>query len=341
MPGDCIVCVNGQGYRRFPPDYPDKDLERVGGKHEIVESEEQAAAKETTLTGLDQRQHYRTVLKVMKESSAGDVPLTLQLERHGWDSKAHSFERFLVANDGDVVNAMGMLERHMQWREQFFPVDLTSPSLQETIKLNAICDVCINNSDNAPTIFINYEKLLNATTLEESTKKHLMLVDFAAVKRWPTIDDVVTTIIMYTDLLMATAPDPTKPKICHFIDLSSLEVTMELNVQLIKAIYAAWEPHYPETLSKLVFYPVNATLAKHPVSGIYAPTQSFMLKSLIDHDLHSTTREKYVITDSLDVVCEELGWDREVVESAGGPSAFALQHNQSAKKFLILDNDSS
>ena len=335
--GDCIVAINGEGCRRFAPEYDEKDMEYLSGNYEKL-TEEQTKLKSTILAGLDKSQHYNTILQKIKDiKGAADPehPLILHLERHGWDSKSYSFGRFLAANDGDVVKAMGMLERHEQWRKSFFPVDLRSSSLQQTIKLEAISEVCIDV--HAPTIYINYEKILNATTLDASTKKHLMLVDYAALKRIPTVNDVVTTIIMYMELLLANVPDPTRPKIFHFIDLSCLQVTMDLNLDVIKAMYDALELNYPETVSKIVLYPISTTLIKHPVSGIYAPTESFFIKSLLRKVLHPKMNEKYVITDSLDVVYQELGWDIRTIDEAGGLENFVLQHSKAATECMILD----
>ena len=337
MIGDCIVAVNGEGCRRFAMEYDEKEMEYLSGKYEEL-NEEQMKLKSKLLTGLDKSQHYCTILQKIKDiKGAADPehPLILHLERHGWDSKAHSFGRFLATNDGNVVKAMGMLEQHEQWRKAFFPIDLRSSSLQQTIKLDAISQVCINV--HAPTIYINYEKILHATTLDASTKKHLMLVDYAALKRIPTINDVVTTLIMYMEQTLANVPDPTKPNIFHFIDLTGLHVTMDLNVNVIKAIYDAVELNYPETVSKIVLFPISATLSKHRVSGIYTPTESFIIKSLLGKVSHQKTKGKYVITDSLDVVYQELGWDIRTIEEAGGMEIFVLQYSKAATECMILD----
>ena len=338
IPGDCIVCVNGEGYRRFPPDYPDKELEHLNGEPEEL-TEEQVLLRSETLTAFAVGEHYNTILQIIKDIKAAsdpENPLILQLERHGWDAKAHSLLRFLTSTNFDVVDAMGMLEQHEQWREAFFPIDLTAHSLQQTIALGAISEVCIDV--DAPTIYINYAKVLNATFMDESTKKHLMLVDFAAVKKWPKVEDAVTTMIMYMELLLGRAPDPTKPKVCHLIDLSSLKVTKDLNVDLIRAIYETLEAQYPETLSKIILYPIDAKLVKHKVSGLYKPTESFILKSLLEGIVSKKTQDKFVITDSLDVVCEELGWgSKEAVEDAGGLEGFVFHHNNLAKEYMLLD----
>lgn len=335
-PGDCIVCVNGKGYRRFAPEYPDEELEHLNGEYETL-TEEQTKLRASTLTGFEKSEHYFMVLQAIKDiKGAADPerPLVLQLERYGWDSKVHSFGRFLAFNDGYVVEALGMLERHEQWRSSFFPVDLTPSSLQHTISLNAISEVCINE-ETTPTLYINYEKLLNVTKVDAATKKHLMLVDYAALKRLPSVDNVVKTVVLYMDLLLGKATDPTKPTTRHFIDLTSLDISLDLDVGIIKAIYAMLEQHYPETMSRVIVYPVSAAMVKN-ASTSQLTSEYLMLRSLLESKLNKRTTEKFLLTASMDVVCKELGWDKDALETAGGLEAFLLQHNKAAKEGLLL-----
>jgi hypothetical protein len=335
-PGDCIVCVNGKGYRRFAPEYRDEELEHLYGKYEPL-TEEQIKLRATTLTGFEKSEHYFMVLQAIKDiKGAADPerPLVLQLERYGWDSKVHSFGRFLAFKDGNVVDALGMLERHEQWRSSFFPVDLTPSALQHTISLNAISEVCINE-ETTPTLYVNYQKLLDAIKVDASTRKHLMLVDFAALKRLPTVDDVVKIIVLYMELLLGTANDPTKPTTRHFIDLTSVAISLDLDVGMLEAIYTMLEQHYPETISKVIVYPVSAAMVKS-ASTSQITSDYLILRSLLESKLNDRTTEKFLLTTSMDVVCKELGWDKDALETAGGLEAFLSQHNKAAKERLLL-----
>ena len=237
--GDCIVCVNGQGYRRFAPDFLDADLDHISDHQEnLTEKEKQKKAE--TITGLSQGQHYNTILERIKEIKAAvdpENPLILQLERHGWDAKANSFGRFLHARGDNIVQAMGLLEKHEQWREAMFPIDLTSPSLQEFLRLKSISEILSNTA--APTVYINYAKL-------------------AALDLYQLSEDVIKTFVMYMEMLLGKAPDPTHPKICQLIDLTGINVSLAgFRIDILKDFYAAFEPNYPETLHRMVLYPVS------------------------------------------------------------------------------------
>jgi hypothetical protein len=90
---------------------------------------------------------------------------------------------------------------------------------------------------------------------------------------------------------------------------------------LVIQIYAAFEPNYPETLSKMIMYPVSKTV-------------SYMSKTLLSF-VNETTQKKFIITDSLDQVCEELAWNKADVEAAGGLEAYARQHDNSGQNLVF------
>jgi len=52
--------------------------------------------------------------------------------------------------------------------------------------------------------------------------------------------------------------------------------------------------------------------------------------------VNKRTRDKFIITDDLEVVCKELGWNKGEVESCGGVTKFMLQHEKNTDS-LILD----
>lgn len=91
---------------------------------------------------------------------------------------------------------------------------------------------------------------------------------------------------------------------------------------MLKQIYNVFEPNYPETLGKLVMYPVSNMLAK-------------TARTLLSF-VNEKTQRKFVITSSLQVVCEELGWDLKEVELCGGVTEFMHKH-ESAGNDLILE----
>lgn len=72
----------------------------------------------------------------------------------------------------------------------------------------------------------------------------------------------------------------------------------------------------------MIMYPVSKTV-------------SYMAKTLLSF-VNERTQKKFIITDSLDKVCEELGWDKAAVEAAGGVSQFASL-NDSSGGDLVFD----
>ena len=50
--------------------------------------------------------------------------------------------------------------------------------------------------------------------------------------------------------------------------------------------------------------------------------------------MNAKTKEKFVITDDLDVVCRELGWYKPDVEKCGGITEFMRKH-QKEETFVL------
>ena len=65
----------------------------------------------------------------------------------------------------------------------------------------------------------------------------------------------------------------------------------------------------------MIMYPVSKTI-------------SYMAKTLLSF-VNERTQKKFIITDCLDTVCDELGWDKAQVEAAGGLAAYATQQDSS------------
>jgi hypothetical protein len=59
---------------------------------------------------------------------------------------------------------------------------------------------------------------------------------------------------------------------------------------------------------------------------------SRMLLSFVNEQ----TQKKFIITDNLDIVCQELGWDKAEVEECGGVTEFMHKHEKAGDS-LIFD----
>ena len=71
----------------------------------------------------------------------------------------------------------------------------------------------------------------------------------------------------------------------------------------------------------MIMYPVSKTI-------------SYMAKTLLSF-VNERTQKKFIITDSLDTVCKELGWDKAQVEAAGGLGAYATQQDSSGAHLVF------
>jgi hypothetical protein len=234
--------------------------------------------------------------------AAGNPPLALSLERYGWDAKVNSWPRFLEARDGDVPNAMKMMQEHEQWKTDTFPIDLTRDGVQEVLRLKAVAEIDIETYENSiPTVYVNFSKLQSVDTISP--------------------DDVCKTFIIFTEMMLQRSKDPRNPKACQFIDLSGVTISSGFRVDMLKKIYNIFEPNYPETLSKMVMYPVSTMLAK-------------TARTLLNF-VNEKTQRKFIITNSLAVVCEELGWDQREVESCGGVTEFMHKYEKAGSDLIL------
>jgi hypothetical protein len=238
--GDIIISVNGQGFRRFEPDYKEEDVKYLEG--------------DDTKTELDHKvvpagAGYDAMLAQIKSIKAadGDPPLVLSLERYGWDARPNSWARFLSARDDNVPAAMQMSQAHEAWRALTFPIDLKYPGLQKILRVKAVSEIDLENmsGDFPPTVYVNYGKLLSMQTAGEITA-----------------EDVVAAFVIFTERMLAKAKDPRNPKTCQFIDLSGVGITSGFRVETLKKIYKVFEPNYPETLFKMVMYPVSTIMVR-------------------------------------------------------------------------------
>jgi len=294
--GDCIVAVNGQGFRRFAPDYKDEELENLS-KESFVENDHRVIQ-------MSRGEGYSSLLrkiKAMKTDKTGP-PLVLNLERYGWDAKVNSWPRFLDARNGSVPEAMKMLQEHEQWRKQNFPIDLTRDGIQDVLRLKAVSEIDPHVDNKLPpTVYVNFAKLQAVENISS--------------------DDVCKAFVLFTELMLARSKDPKSPKTCQFIDLSGVTITSGFRVDLLKKIYQVFEPNYPETLTKMVMYPVSTML------GTTART--------LLNFVNERTQKKFVITNSLQRVCEELGWSQQEVENCGGVTEFMHKHEKAGSSLIL------
>lgn len=68
----------------------------------------------------------------------------------------------------------------------------------------------------------------------------------------------------------------------------------------------------------------------YPVSPMLAATSRTLLSFV-----NEKTQRKFVITNNLAVVCEELGWDQREVESCGGVTEFMHKHERAGTDWIL------
>jgi len=308
--GDFIIAVNGHEFRRFPSKYEIKympDLSVHSNDDDIVSSDQTCSEGKVTVTEYQPGEGYTCTLgkiKQVKSTNDPQNPLILTLERYGWNSRENAWHRFLAARDGDVSLALQMMEENEKWRKSTFPLNLKGEGLQKIFKSRAISEIDLDHGDRPPTVYVDFSKL---QALEEGVSSK----------------DVVDAFVVFTELLLARSENPRNPKACQFIDLSDTYISSGFRVSFLKQIYSVFEPNYPETLEKMIMYPVSSFVRR---------TCSVLLSFV-----NSKTRNKFIITDDLDVVCKELGWDRNAVEECGGVTAFMHSHEKTSDSLFLDD----
>jgi len=315
--GDIVVAVNGTGFRRFPPDFQDHELEDLTIQKEAVVNiqfdEKAKERKAQTITGLKDGEHYNMMLAKIKEIKKARDPsnaLHLSMERYDWDSRVNSWPRFLMARSNDVKDAMKMMQMHEAWKANTFPIDLTDPGIQTVLKAKAVSEFSISSNVHTsngaaapvpPTVYINFQKLQNIPNLQAS--------------------DVSKAFVIFTEAILKQCKDPRRPKSYQLIDLTGVTISGGLRSDILRDIYNVFEPNYPETLDKMVMYPV--------------PKLAQNTAKLILNFVNENTREKFVMTDHLNVVCHELGWDYHEVQSLGSIENYIQKHSRAAANMVF------
>jgi len=293
--GDVIVAVNGAGFRRFASDFDESEVTNL--------SKDSYIPNDNNVLHLGRGEAYDALLtKIKTIKSAGSPPLVLSLERYTWDAKVNSWPRFLKARDGDVPAAMKMLQDHENWKTQNLPMDLTRDGLQEVMRLKAVAEVDVTDSnDLPPAVYVNFSLLQSMESIN--------------------FDDVCKAFVIFTEMMLARSTDPRNPQVNQFIDMNGVGVSSGFRTELIRKIYEVFESNYPECLGKMVIYPVSTVLAT---------TIRRMLKFV-----NENTQNKFVITSNLSEVCEAMGWDQEEIESCGGVKEFMHKHEEAGADLIL------
>lgn len=306
--GDYIVAVNGVGFRRFSPDYYSANARRscfgiyIGGSGKVPFDELDGDVKlNRVVSGLKDGEAYAQFLSSVKKARCNDDELTLVLERFSWDSRANSWPRFMKARDGDIVEAMKMLQDHEYWRDATFPLDLTTVSFQKLLKSNVFSYPALRQLDETlPLVLsVNFSLLqsLNCST-----------------------SDISNALILFMETLLARSINTQSPKLSCFIDVSNVFYN-RIRPDILRKIYSVFEPNYPETLHKMVIYPVTKYLVD---------TASALLTFV-----NRTTKSKIIITDDLDILCQELGWSKEEIECCGGTNEYLKKYQIGNSNFVF------
>jgi len=330
--GDCIVSVNGHGFRRFAPDFKEEDIESLN------EDEDKKVEVKLDNAVVAPGEAYNQMLSKIKaiKAAAPDPPLILTLERYGWDARCNSWPRFLTARENNVPEAMMMQQQHEQWKSETFPIDLTKSGLQEIFKQKALSEINVDFlKDFPPTVYIDYGKLQQMEKAGEITT-----------------EEVVAAFIIFTERMLGESTDPRKPQTCQFIDLSGVSITGGFRVETLKRIYEVFEPNYPETLFKMVMYPVSSMVVSSHDCDLYHNNnvdskhvdplftrfllfhQRLTARSLLSF-VNEKTKSKFLITNSLEEVCQELGWDQREVDECGGVTEFMHKHEKLGDAYLF------
>lgn len=223
--------------------------------------------------------------------------------------------------------AMMAMQQHEAWRSDFFPIDLTSPRLQKLLKAHAVSEIDVVSSSSstttssgngiAPVVYIDFAKLQSmvATTATATVASEN--------NNAASSNDVIQAFVIYTETLLNKAPDPRSPKLCQFVDLSGVNIKAGIQPGILKKLYGTFEPNYPETLQKMVLYPVPRIMVR---------IVDAMLSFVNEH-----TRKKFIITDDLGLVCKELGWNwKEIAEECqGSVNLYMKKHLRHGLSFVL------
>jgi len=211
MVGDCIVAVNGQGIRRFPVDYEESGAEELTPDIEVILDN----------VVVPQGGAYGVLLAKIKHFKLnGPDPLTITLERYGWDARANAWPRFLEARSGNVPEAMQLIQDHEAWKAVTFPIDLTYPGLQKILQEKAISILDMGMGKSVPpTVYINYG------ALQQMQYDGLI-----------NLGDIVHAFVVFTELLLSKLSDPRHPRTNQMIDLSGVTITSGFRVETLKTV---------------------------------------------------------------------------------------------------------
>ena len=162
----------------------------------------------------------------------------ISLERYAWGSRAHAWSRFLSARRGNVPAAMTMVQGHEQWRNDFFPVDVTEAGVQRLLRAHVVSSIEVapeeGEEEKAPVVYIDFSRLQEFAASES---------DVAALDVLSS--DAAKAFVLFTETLLSRSPDPRRPKTSQFIDLAGVSIQQGLQPGLLRKLHATFEPNYP------------------------------------------------------------------------------------------------
>lgn len=256
--GDYIVAVNGEGFRRFPPDFKEDELKDItegvdlinfadddvhndtaaaNAREDEIEKIKKQHLKDRVITSKKPGDTYDALLGKIRAVKNSTTPLLISMERYSYDARVHSWSRFLSARNGNVPSAMTMIQAHERWKSEYFPIDLTSEGLQRVLKAHAVSEIDLTHDAEenvSACVYIDFAKLqsLRSVDIEENDA---------------LTEDVIKAFVIYTETLLSKSADPRRPKTSQFVDLTGVSLKQGLHAKLLRKLYAVFEPNYPET----------------------------------------------------------------------------------------------
>jgi CRAL/TRIO domain len=247
--GDIMIAVNGHGFRRF-----------AYRSDSEVPLDNSSTKDPTMLTTLPEDAHleldhaviasdgtaYQQFMEKFKavKMAGGDPPLILTVIRYDWNSQCFAWRRFLAARDDNVPAALQLYQAHVTWRHETFPMDISTPGVQTIFDQKAVAQI---DSGHVRAVYVNYGSLLQ---LESAGMISTM--------------DIRNAFVLVTEKLLGavTGPedDPRYPSVTHLIDVSGVSsyTASAFRTDILKDIYTTFEPNYPETLHKMILYPISS-----------------------------------------------------------------------------------
>lgn len=342
--GDCIVAVNGEGFRRFAPDYDengeieelmtnldgsvsisfdnDNDNDNANdskNENDDENDDEKKESKETETLEKENSNHdseslrhklkYRVIPSGINGGEAYKALLSQIQKVKGANDPNNPLLLSLERYGWDSrVNAW---PRFIKARNNNVPLAMKMIQEHEQWKQTAFpIDLrrpCLNIVFKSNAIAeIKLEGSISPPTIYVDLGR-LMAFEGSMVKSI----DIIDAFIIDMELALSNSMDCTNPKINHFIDLTGVDLK-SFRTTLVREIHDIFEANYPETLHKLVIYPCTRAMRK--------TANTFL------NFFNEGSKKKFVFTDDLAVVCESIGWYHPDVIDCGGVKEFVKKY---------------